>query len=101
MSCPVMHNSADDTGLGGGCPVMHGGLAAAPPPPCHREMTAFNACQTKEVVRDKTKEHCYEQAQALRECELGRRRRAKRTDAFAECCKGGGDPLTCLKKAEE
>lgn len=67
---------------------------------CAAEIYAFNKCQTKDKV-EKLKQHCEDEANALRACEIARRRREKSTKLYQDCIKGGGDALDCLKKSKE
>jgi hypothetical protein len=99
---------ADETASGGGCPVMHGSSGTASSATeaynqkvfqaCKDQLYAFNVCQTQHVGTDKIKAHCEPEALALRECEIGRRRREKATKSFEECVKKGGDAVTCLRE---
>lgn len=82
---------------GGACPVMHDQKADDQPEyVCASEVYVFNRCQTK-LVPENIKQHCEEEANALRACEIARRRRDKQTKLYQECVKSGGDALDCLK----
>ena len=67
---------------------------------CGEQLHAYNLCQTKDVGTDKTRTHCEQEALALRECELARRRREKSTKMFEECIKNGGDSMKCLHESK-
>ena len=68
---------------------------------CKDHIMSYNLCQTKDVAMDKSKTNCLEEANALRECELARRRREKQTKRFEDCVKKGGDAVKCLQESRE
>lgn len=85
---------------GGACPVMHDQQKDDQSEyVCASEVYAFNRCQTK-LVPENIKQHCEEEANALRVCDIARRKRDKQTKLYQECVKAGGDVLDCLKRKD-